>query len=373
MNIALDRKTSAEPSRPGKGKDLLIDTDVHEYLPSVTELLPYLDPVWRKHITDYGWKAITFPTDYPYAVPVAGRGGIRKDWVLDDGQANSVEVLQRQLFDGEGVTHAILNGFFYPSAIRGNYEFAAAMGRAYNDWQLEKWLKKDNRLRGSIHLAADDPAVAVKEIERLGNEPGFVQVFLPTSSDIEWGAPRYHVIYEAALAHGLAVGFHHSPISQSIFGWPRHFIQWHTVAHAQLASSQILSLIFNGVFDKLPQLKAVFLEPGIGWVHWLMRRADQQYRELRIDVPWVKRLPSEYIRENIRLSTQPISDLDPQQFTQIVEWTQSADMYMFSTDYPHYDADTGDNSVLNALNDDLRQRIRCRNAIATYPKLGIEP
>ncbi|MCS3765640.1 MULTISPECIES: amidohydrolase family protein [Bradyrhizobium] len=352
-------------------KDLLIDTDVHESLRSGADLLPYLPLQWKGHITERGWKATTAPTDHPYPSPSAGPGAVRKDWLLEDRTyAHDLQTLQRHLFDGEGVTHAILNGMFYPSTMKGGFGFAAALASAYNDWQIDNWLDRDDRFRGSIHLPpADDPAVAVQEIERKAYHPGFVQVFLPSSSDVQWGDPRYHIIYETALKHQLVVTFHHSVDTRTGIGWPRTFIEWHTLAAPQAAMNQIASLIFNGVFDKFPGLKVVFLEPGVGWVPWFMWRADQQYREVRLDVPWVKRLPSEYMQENVRFSTQPFSDVKPEHMAQMIEWIKADRMFMFATDYPHYDADSADYAISPKLPAALRERIRYRNALETYPRL----
>jgi predicted TIM-barrel fold metal-dependent hydrolase len=133
------------------------------------------------------------------------------------------------------------------------------------------------------------------------------------------------------------------------------------------AASQIMGLICNGIFDRHPDLKVVFLEAGVAWVPWFMWRADAQYRESRMEIPWVKRLPSEHMRDNVRIATQPIGDIKPRDFATLVEMTDSERIFLFSTDYPHYDADS--ENVLKALPDELRQRIRYRNALETYPRL----
>src|SRR6202008_3951407 len=114
---------------------------------------------------------------------------------------------------------------------------------------------------------------------------------------------------------------------------PRYFIQWHTTAAPQAAMNQLLSLICNGVFDELPELKAVFLETGVGGIPRCMWRLDQQYRELRLELPWLKRLPSEHMRDSVRVSTQPASEVTPEQFLQLVEMTETDRMYVFSSDY----------------------------------------
>jgi predicted TIM-barrel fold metal-dependent hydrolase len=117
-------------------------------------------------------------------------------------------------------------------------------------------------------------------------------------------------------------------------------------------------------------LKVVICEGGVTWVHWLMWRLDQQYRELRTNVPWLKRLPSEYIRSNVRVGTQPMTEVTTRQFLQLVEMTDTAGIYVFATDYPHYDADSAKAVLPGTLPEDLRRQIRFENALATYPRLS---
>ena len=154
-----------------------------------------------------------------------------------------------------------------------------------------------------------------------------------------------------------------------MLGYPRYYIEWHTTAAPQAGMNQLLSIICNGVLDQLPELKVVILETGVAWLPWFMWRLDQQYRECRLEVPWVKRLPSEHMRDSVRLSTQPMGDVKPAHLQQLIEMTDSDRMYMFATDYPHYDADSVDQVLPGALPEALRQRIRYQNALETYPRL----
>jgi predicted TIM-barrel fold metal-dependent hydrolase len=349
---------------------LLVDTDVHEYLKAGRDLLPYLDPTWQHYITQYGWDMTGFPSENPYTMPSTAGVTARAEWVLSDNtMATDLDAMRTHLLDGMGVTHAILNGFFQPSAQRGQYEFATALASAYNDWQIHEWLEKEPRLRGSAHVVAHYPEQAAREIDRVAEHPQIVQVFLPTVTNAEYGDPFFRPIFQAAARHGLAVASHHGPHTRTVLGYPRYFIQWHTTAAPQAGMNQLLSLICNGVFDELPELKAVFLETGVGWVPWFMWRLDQQYRELRLEVPWVKRLPSEHMRDSVRVSTQPASDVKPADFARLVEMTDSDRIFVFSSDYPHYDAD-GTDRWLPGLPEALRERLRYRNALETYARLG---
>jgi predicted TIM-barrel fold metal-dependent hydrolase len=129
----------------------------------------------------------------------------------------------------------------------------------------------------------------------------------------------------------------------------------------------------NGTFERYPELKCVFLETGVAWTEWWFRRVDQQYREVRTEVPWVKRLPSDHFRDNIWLATQPLNDMSPREFTDMVDATRTHDVYVFATDYPHYDADSAEAILPRTIPAELRDKVRFRNAVDTYPKLaGLE-
>ena len=350
---------------------LLIDTDVHE-MPSkgltMQDLVPYMDSHWARFLTNDGGLWLGVPKPISYAAPVA-KGGVREDWIHGDALPGSVlEHMVEDLIEGEGVTTPIINGqLFYPTVLPGDPEFAVALAAAYNDYQVAEWLDREPRLCGSVHVAAQVPERAAQEIDRMAEHPRVVQVILPLLTDKQWGDPFYRPVWEAAIRNDLVVVFHHSMTTETLLGWPRYYIEWHTMAAPQAAQNQVMSLIVNGTFDRYPELKVVMCEGGVTWVHWLMWRLDQQYRELRANVPWVKRLPSEHMRSNVRVATQPITEVTASEFVKLVEMTETQDVYVFATDYPHFDADSAD--VLAALPEELRNRIRYQNALETYPRL----
>jgi predicted TIM-barrel fold metal-dependent hydrolase len=361
-------ETTAEADVRSAERTLLIDTDVHQELKSLKDLAPYLDPHWRRYVTREGgfWAGQGFENQYALPVPLA-----REEWFLADGsRGTDPEVLARHLFDEEGVSIGILFGNFHISRNERDYEFMQALARAYNDWQIEHWLERDSRLRGSVIVVAHEPEPAAKEIDRVAKHPQIVQVALPTVTNRQYGDPFYRPIFEAAVRNGLVVALHHSLHTDTVLGSPRYYIEWHTTAAPHANQCQLISLICNGTFDLYPELKVILLETGVAWVPWLMWRLDQQYRELRSNVPWLKRMPSEHMRGSVRVATQPMSDVTPEQFVQLVEMVDAGGMYVFSTDYPHYDADSAKAVLPGTLPEWLRRRIRYENALETYPRLA---
>lgn len=340
----------------GRGEEAsLIDVDVHEVLPSVRDLIPHLDEPWRGRVeVPDGWKGIGL---HPYSFPQVA-GVAMADAVTPDGSpaGSSYGLTREQLLDPYDVEYAVLVSTFQPNDMRTQPEFAAALAAAYNDWLLENWLEKDGRLRGSITVAAQEPLAAAREIDRLGSDPRFVQVVLPASGDV-FGRPFYRPVFRAAARHGLAVAFHQSNATRTAVGLPPYYIEWHT-AIFQAWQSQLIGLVCHGVFDEYPGLRVAMLESGWTWMPSLMWRFDQNYRSLRREVPWVKRMPSEYVREHVRVSTQPTEyPEDPRDLYRMFEMIGSEDFLMFSTDYPHWDFDSPRHALPGSFPKELRKKI----------------
>ncbi|MBO0872201.1 MAG: amidohydrolase, partial [Pseudonocardia sp.] len=351
---------------PGTSKKLtIIDTDVHERA-DLHALVPYLAPIWQKYITDFGWQPDRV---LPYAQFAAG-GLDRLDAKLPDGRpgGSDYDLLRRQLLDEYDIDHAILTGWLDASALHPGWpEFKTALMSAYNEWQVEEWLQRDERLLGSVHVNAHDPVGAAREIDRVGTHPKMVQAILYIA-DKPFGDPYYHPIYEAAARNNLSMGFHHSENGPTALGFHRYFIEWHTLV-PQIFMSTVVSLIFNGVFDKYPNLKVFMIEGGFTYVPHLMSRADQQYKELRSEVPWVKRMPSDIIRDNVRFATQPTEEMSLEGLQRLIDWCESDELFCFSTDYPHWDFDSPLEALPQGMPDDLRRKIFHQNAKNSYPKM----
>jgi predicted TIM-barrel fold metal-dependent hydrolase len=342
---------------------MLIDTDIHHEIRSTRDLLPYLSDQWKRYIAEYGWvpeRSIPFNQ-------IRKETKYRMDTRPADGSTpgSSYELLKEQLLDKHNVTFGVLTGWFYEATVcKGWYEFAAARASAYNDYTVEHWLERDPRLLGSITIARD-PKDAVREIDRMAAHPQMKQVMLPIS-DFAWGDPYYHPIFEAAHRHGLPITMHLSADITAQGGeFLRYYVAWRSV-HPQAYMTQTISLITNGVFDKFPDLQVAFVEGGFEWVPFMMHRMDSAYKALRQETPWVKRMPSDYFRNNMKFTTQPWDDLDAKQFMNVVDMMGSEEMLMFASDYPHWDFDAPERTFPVQITDGLKRKILFENARNFY-------
>ena len=72
----------------------------------------------------------------------------------------------------------------------------------------------------------------------------------------------------------------------------------------------------------------------------MLWRFDAEYKGLRREVPWLKRLPSEYFARHVWVTTQPL-EVAPRK-ENVIELLRSMhleDRLVYSSDYPHWDAD----------------------------------
>lgn len=359
--VAEQGAAAAEP--PDRGIEL-VDCDVHCSIGGIDDLLPHLPEVWRRYVCESGFKGPP-PSWYPKVKRQAARddshppgGGV---------PGSDLAFLQAQHLDHWRIDRAIMTPLFAADCLP-NVDFGAALCAAHNDFMLEHWYQRDPRMRGSIVVPWRDADLAVREIERVGTHPRVVQVILLVCTGVLYGQRRFHRIWEAAARHGLVLGVHWggSEPPRSSGAAPSYYLEYH-VNLAQAAMAQIVSFVCEGTFERIPALRVALIEGGMAWLPALMWRLDKDWRGCRLEVPWLRRPPSEYIREHVRLTTQPIEEpADPRHLAQTIEHMGSDRMLLFATDYPHWDFDSPARALPGSIPQALRRRILAENAVEFY-------
>lgn len=342
----------------------IIDCDLHNDLPALSVLYPYLPDYWVDYCNE---SAFVGPdaNDYPRNSPLTARPGSKPE---QGPPGSDLELFRQQALDPWQTEIGILNCAYRVGSVH-NHDLAAALATAVNQWQIDEWLDKEPRLRGSIVVPIQNPERAAREIERFGDHPGFVQVVLPVRSEAPYGNLRYDLIYEAATRHDLVIGIQYGgapghPSTPS--GWALTF--WEEYAGmAQVFQSQVLSMIVEGVFDRFPTLRVALIEGGWSWLPSLMWRLDKEWKGLRHNTPWVRRPPSQYIREHMRFTTQPM-DAPPtaEQLHQVLAQLESDELLMFASDYPHWHFDEPAEAVPTGLSPEALRKLLAENARAFY-------
>ncbi|WP_127587503.1 amidohydrolase family protein [Paenibacillus koleovorans] len=353
-------KAQSEP------KPLLIDADVHNGIRDPRDLLPYLDKPWHKQ-----WIGGGTGVGQPYYSPV---GVLRKDAIPDEGGSpgSHPAYMVKDHIERFGFDYVILTGQnILELSLNPDMDYGSAVVSAYNDYLIDHWLAADPRFKGAMVINHADPQQAVREIERIGGHPDIVEVIMCSGSTRLFGHRSYHPIYEAAEKLSLPVAIHPGTEGRGLAGaptpagYPSRYMEWHNILPTNYMA-HINSLVCEGVFERFPGLKVVAIEGGIAWLPHLMWRMDKNYKALRDTTPWLRQLPSAYIREHVYLTTQPIEEPEvPEHLVQLVQMCQAEDRLLYSSDYPHWDFDPP-KQALTAFPRETRAKIQGGNAAKLY-------
>lgn len=344
-----------------------IDTDVHCAPSSWEVLFPYLDRYWRSYVTDASVPlSPSLAGAYPVGAATTATAEARAAGAVPPAD---LEGLRAQVLDRRDPRYAILNCLTSFDVSRNPY-FEAALTRAVNDWLRQEWLDRDERLRASMVVPTLDTDAAVAEIERLGGDPRFVQVLLPVRGlDVRYGNRRYHPVLEAAARHDLVVGLHawgRAGSAPTVTGFTHTYLEDYLSNSQSVVQSQIVSLVAEGVFERIPSLRVCLAECGFSWLPALLWRFDKDWKAVWREVPWVKAKPSQYVYRHFRATTEP-AHLPPTaaQTAEVLDMIGARDFLMYASDYPH-DHGNGAERLFAALDDHAGEAVLYGNAAAFY-------
>jgi predicted TIM-barrel fold metal-dependent hydrolase len=342
----------------------MIDADVQGGVPPFEALVDRLPD----HVRDFcGFTGYRGPEDVDH--PLGDASPLPAGWPRECAQA-----IRHDVLDVPGTTAAIVNSG-YPAAAVMNPDLSAAFAAAANDWQVAEVLDADDRLFASIVLP-NTVDLAVQEIERCAADRRFVQILLPVRSMMPVGKRANHPIFAAAAEHGLAVALVFGgagPNPPTSVGWPSRYVEEY-VAYGISCQSQIMSIIGEGVLGRFPETRVVCAGCGWAWAPSLMWRMDKEWKGLRREIPWVRRPPSEYVREHLRFTLSPVEVPDAATLERTVEQLGSDELLLYSSGYPSPAPEgRSPRALLDALPADRRERIATTNAQHFYGADRLQP
>lgn len=343
----------------------VVDACMHVAWASEADIAARMPDEWQEYVGRAG----TLPGGYgarpihlssPYHFP----GGLKP---VDPGDA-ALEV-------PEELDRAVLlqtPGIFL--AAEPNPHLGSAVARAANDWLIERWLDDDRRLHGAVVVAGQTPAEAADEIRRAGAHPRMVGVLMGASGlDRGFGHPIYAPIHEAAAELGLPLIVHAqgSAVLDSVLrataAGPAATFAEQTVLGAHALMTHLTSLISHGVFERHRSLQLLLVGGGMSWLPGFLWRFDADYKGMRRETPWVRRMPSEYVREHVRLTTYPLdTETQPEGLAAVLgTYEGMEDVLCYASGRPAPDTCAAD-AVLRVLPPVWHQKVMAENAESLF-------
>lgn len=282
---------------------------------------------------------------------------------------------QRRLVDcdNEGVWAEVI----YPSL--GIWAFniktpkvASACAQAMNDWAID-FQKQSPRYVCTASVPLVDVADTVAEIKRAA-ALGFMAIFLPVQPPIgrpDWNDAEWDPMWDAMEQNAMVVAYHigtepHDPTKRTgvyYRGRGGAVLNYNETTFG--GQRAVAKMIGAGVFDRNPSLKVLVSEGGATWGPFLADRLDEGYRQHGAGVrPKLKRLPSEYIYENIYASFQ--HDKSAVKACTAMGWQN----VMWGSDYPHFEGTFGHTQeTLHELFDGVDEKASHRIRIGAFQEL----
>lgn len=331
------------------GSETVFDADIHLHELDA-DLAPYFELPWRRVLEESGLvregpRAVRGERlfDVPGYSPLTPYDPIRGDYPeAEPHRITTPEILLADLAARKIAAGLLFPGRLLRAAQTNDELYVGNLMCAYNQYLAEQWVDPSRGIHGAIMAANQIPEDAALEIRRYAGRPGFVAVYLPLMGNYPlWGDRMYRPIFAAAEEVGLPVVLQGALTIHPVFPYQLHHVPTalakQTLSQSMGATANLVSLITAGVLARYSRLRIVINDVGIAWLPYLADRLDHFYPHLRDDVPELTRRPSEYIREQVYLTTHPVES-DPRLFETALTYL-GADHVLFGSDWPHFDAD----------------------------------
>ncbi len=216
-------------------------------------------------------------------------------------------------------------------------QLARAVISAYNDWHIDEWCAAaPGRFIPLAILPLWDVQASVDELKRVAAK-GCRTITFP-DNPVAVGLPSIHMgywdpLWAAAVEYQIVISSHigsgnqatHSSMESPIDAW--------IVTMPMAISGAAADWLFSPIFKKFPDLKLSLAEGGIGWIPYLLERANFVYRHHKAwtNADFGELLPSELFQRNFL--TCFIEDKFGLHSTDFL----NMDMVCWECDYPHSD------------------------------------
>lgn len=221
-------------------------------------------------------------------------------------------------------------------------DLASAYCRAYNTWQAEFAADAGGRVLPIAHLNLADVPGAIAELDRC-LALGFKGVFVAPEpvNGLRPGTEHFDPIWRRCAEAGVPACLH---VVVRFGGAGVPYEPWLMAGAGMVfgfslgAPGQIIptvaSMVLDGVFDRVPQLKVLCVEAGCGWAAHLMDRLDEKYELLSFMSPTpLQRRPSEYLQTNVWYVAEP----EERSIGAMLDLV-GQDRILWGSDFPHIDS-----------------------------------
>ena len=339
------RHAAQQAQARGYDDILIVDIDSHHYeTEAFSEIAEYIDdPVLRLRgqVSGHARGGLA-STDGSYQEMTGRvrRYPLRKNESVPPKPHRDITLMHRWM-DAMGVDVACM----FPTPMLNivtcpRIEVEVGLARAYNRWLCDHILSEDRRLKSMLYLPFNDPVACVDIIEKFGDKPGVIGFMVVATHHRSVHDNAFMKMYGALQERNLPLAFHAAYTwGDQTLSLTNRFMAVHALGFTWRNMLHLTNWLVNGMPERFPKLKVIWIESGLAWVPFLMQRLDNEFMMRTSDAPLLKRKPSDYMREMFYTS-QPMEMVDNLEALQVTfKMMNARSQLLFSSDYPHWDMD----------------------------------
>jgi predicted TIM-barrel fold metal-dependent hydrolase len=326
---------------------LIVDADAHHYeVYSLKDIAKYIeDPILRHRAggSDKYGKGKSLLIEYNQDQSMAGRIHRYPQMSaeeVDPALPRDVTLIRRQM-KGMGIDYQIQ--FPTPMLHLGMHpdtNVETALSWAYTRWFLEEVLPHDPGIKTLVYLPFNNPEASLRAVHAFKDYPGVVGFMVTAARYKPVHDNAYMPIYKAIEETGKPLAFHASAYpSERMFEGMNKFLSVHALGFVFYNQVHLTNLVINGIPERFPGLKIIWMESGLAWVPALMQRLDSEYMMRTSEAPLLTKKPSDYMRENFWYTTQPMETGNLEALELTMKMINAETQLLFASDYPHWDFD----------------------------------
>jgi predicted TIM-barrel fold metal-dependent hydrolase len=220
-----------------------------------------------------------------------------------------------------------------------NPQVATQLMLAYNRWFTETILSQDDRIKTMLGLPFESPEATLRTVCEYADHPGVIGFLVTSQRHTGVHRNEYMPVYSELERRQMPLGFHAGPNqADSMTSTMNKFLSAHSISFVTCNMTHLTNWVFNGIPERFPNLKVLWLESGLAWIPFMMQRLDHEYLMRQSDAPLLTKLPSEYIRD-MYYTTQPMELTDMSLLESTFNAIDAEHTLMYASDWPHWDFD----------------------------------
>ncbi len=216
----------------------------------------------------------------------------------------------------------------------------AALAYAYNKWAVDRLSSQDDGLKLLIYLPFNTPEACERIVAEFADQPGVIGFAITSVRNVAVHHNKYMRLYRMIEETGKPLSFH------SGFNWndgsiatTNRFLSMHALSFVHSNIVHMTNWVINGLPERFPKLKLLWIESGLAWIPYLMQRLDNEYMMRSCEAPLLKARPSEYMKR-MYYTSQPMERCHPKLMAAGFEAFGAETQMLYASDWPHWDFDT---------------------------------